>query len=243
MLRQSAKAAVRTIHIHEVEGGSRRTIKLVFIMRGRVLESALDDSGVLARLNFNGDPHKIHQYTIDISDDAGGSGLLSSRDHITKAIMTSKYAAEVANLLRKENLEEDDIKHTYISHSGISLKAYVGMWKVSSAARTGLPQDCHVPNSIVPIGSGQVYAPAVLCCFADGNLIDYSEASSFLEGKMVDAYFKFELAVGWSKQDCRKFLYINAKPLGVRLLPDTEGDQSSSSAVTPPASMYEGAFI
>lgn len=238
----SKKLLVRSFHIHEIEKGSDHPIKPVMIMRGRVRESAFDDRSVLDKLDYNGDPCNIHHYSIEVQDETGGDGLVSSAAQISADMVASPYASTLAKAVGKEKLEEGDINHSYNIRNSVYMKAYVGTWR-ADAIQNPTPLDSHIPNSAIPISRGQTYAPTIFCCDADGGLLEASDAFASVDGKLVDVYFKFEFAVGWSKKLLRKFVYINAKPLGVRLLSDgDQGDQSSPAAGSP-VPLYEGAFI
>lgn len=214
----SPKASVWALHVHEVIHGAQREVKPVFTVRGTVKESAFGDSDVLAKLDYKGNPHRIHHDSLDVRNEQGGASMRACRDQITKAIIASEHGCQIAAVLNKKKLHGDDVKHGYESYDGWTFKAYVGTWKPKAETRSRNPLDDHVPPSNIPIGHGQTYAPAVLCTAADGTLLDNADASATIAGKCVKVFYKMEFAVGWSKKEYRKFLYINAKPLGVQVL-------------------------
>lgn len=74
----SRKPFARHFHVHELEKGAGRSMKPVFIIQGRVTESAFDDDTVLAKLDYNDLPFQIHQYSVTVKDQTGGKGLNTS---------------------------------------------------------------------------------------------------------------------------------------------------------------------
>lgn len=126
------------------------------------------------------------------------------------------------------------------------MKTYVGTWPPDVTPSVAPPQQNHIPDSDIPIALNQVYAPEVLCVDAEGSIIGSGDISAEMEGRSVLVYFKLDFAVGWSKKHARDFVFLNAKPLGVQLLPDAEQEECIDSFSSPPSSpspAYEGVFI
>lgn len=153
-------ATVKGMDIHEIELYPRKTMKPVFIIQGRVTESAFNDSSVLSKTNDEGDFFQPRHYSIHMTNHAAGKGLQSSCDQISKAIITSKSAATIADLLNKETLQQEDIKHSFVCNDAVNMKTDVG--RCRNNPHRSNPQHSHVPQSTIPIQSGQVYAPVVL---------------------------------------------------------------------------------